>query len=161
MISKDSHNDNPFSTPKTYFEGFEERLFQRNEFQPQAGSTHGFEVPNDYFETIEDSIFSKLESSKNEVSWFKNYWHASAIAAILVIGLFVFNIPQESTLGFDDINVASIEDYLDDNLIDLDDDDISALINNTSDFSFNYNIEEDAILDYLDVHLDDTSLITE
>lgn len=161
MKRNESHNNRPFNTPKDYFDSFEERLFTHDTFQNAIPKSHGFNTPENYFDSLTDKVMSLVEEANERRPWYRKYWYASAVAALVVVGLLVFNLNGNSSAGLEDVNIASIENYLDESFIEFDDDDISALLEENSDFSFNYNIDEEALIDYLDVHLEDASLIIE
>lgn len=143
------------------------------------------ETPSkDYFDALATSIIEQ-ESKETKVIPIGRkvlYW-STATAAILVVGFFLFNIPQQQNTNIlaqlEDVSTEELIAYVDENIDDFDtdhlgetlsDDEIEKLdnelspemsdisfIESTESISFD-NIDEQDILDYLeleDIDLDD------
>ncbi len=106
-----------FKTPDNYFESLEDAIYSKlaEDTLSSKINSNGFEVPEDYFETFDDKVLSAVnENDSTKVippfSW-KKISYISGIAASLVL---IFNILFTDTdeLTFDDLETASIENYL-------------------------------------------------
>ena len=111
----DTINSSGFKVPKDYFSQVEEQILNEVHLKNKV-EVSGFHVPDSYFESLEEQIFEKLET-KNETkviklfSW-KKAMYASAIAATIVL---MFNLFFTSeTITFESIEIATIENYLED-----------------------------------------------
>lgn len=119
MKNKQLHNikSTGFKTPDNYFESFDESLFLKlseNELTSNIDSS-GFKVPDNYFETFDDKVKKAIDKNEAKnvfslVNW-KRLGYISGIAASIVL---VFNLLLAKTndLTFDDLETASIENYL-------------------------------------------------
>lgn len=106
-----------FKTPDNYFESLEETIFSKlaEEKQSVKINSTGFKVPDNYFKTFDDKVLNAIDrdDSAKVVSLFnwKKVIYISGIAASLVLAFnLLFNHSDEFT--FDDIETASIENYL-------------------------------------------------
>lgn len=140
--------------------------------------------PKDYFEALAASVIAQ-ESKETKVIPIGRkilYW-SSAVAAILVIGFFLFNIPQQPETNIlaqlDDVSTEELIAYVDENIDDFDTDQLSETLSDEeidkldeefslemSDISYVESsesilfddIDEQDILDYLeleDIDLDE------
>lgn len=112
----DHINTSGFKVPKDYFSQVEEQILSDVHLKNKVKHS-GFDVPDSYFETLEERILKKLET-KNEVKvislfkW-KKVIYASAIAACVVLMFNVFSNTSKE-LTFESIEIATIENYLED-----------------------------------------------
>ncbi len=172
---KSTYSNNPgFNVPEDYFRNFDEKLMNRLDERKmglQKRNT-GFSIPEDYFNLLEDKVIQKsLENETKVVRLFKKeyYFYAAAVAAIfiLMLGNF-FKTDQEQTLGWDDIEISAMENYIDDGYemgyIDLNSSEYSDYIFedgkliDDSDFS---SVNSEAAFEYLDENIEDPSYILE
>ncbi|MBT8394388.1 MAG: hypothetical protein HKO81_09905 [Flavobacteriaceae bacterium] len=107
------HNikDSGFKTPKNYFDGLEDSIMSQINLNENVKDT-GFKVPVDYFETLDDKILDKVVQKPKVISLFtrRNLLYATGIAAALIL---MFNIiGNNNDFTFDDLELASIENYL-------------------------------------------------
>ena len=197
MNKKDQHKKSGFTSPKSYFERFDDRLFDRlnndqkstlpskdsgfvapdNYFdtfesslfdsihsaeQSPIMATTGFNVPNNYFETLEDSILDNIEVKKESVKVInlfsrKQLLYVASIAAVVVLGLFVFN--TNSSTSDTDISLALIEEYItsDDYVADLMDTSMLFELAEDTIVEESLSNEEEQLLNYLsdDITIDD------
>lgn len=120
---KDFNTKNPFKTPEGYFEDFPRDLIKRlPEKDSDIPENEGFIVPNTYFEGIHENILQKLEAEETKVislhPYKKYYFVAASIAAVgLVVFMLNQNLSREIT--FEDIANIDIENYFEDNSLDL------------------------------------------
>lgn len=113
------HNikDSGFKTPKNYFDGLEDSIMDQIKLNEKIEDT-GFKAPDDYFESLEDKILDKVSHKPKVISLFtkRNLFYVSSIAAALVL---MFNIiGNKNEFTFEDLETASIENYLYDQDID-------------------------------------------
>lgn len=103
-----------FKTPKDYFSQVEEQIL--NEVKLIDVVEHsGFEVPDSYFDSVESKILNQISPNTDSkvvslFSW-KKTMYVAAVAASLILMFNVFYTPSEK-LGFENIEMASIEHYL-------------------------------------------------
>ncbi len=121
-----------FKTPEAYFDTFDERLFKKLNVQKEMASISdaGFKVPDNYFEHFDDKLQARLKSQQSSkvrtlVSW-RNAAYISGIAAslLLIFGLFM---TSQNNLSINQVETASIEDYLNNENLNIYD--ISSLLN--------------------------------
>ncbi|MBG49572.1 MAG: hypothetical protein CML05_14900 [Pseudozobellia sp.] len=120
----DLSKNNPFNTPKNYFEGFEEKLFEKlSSSESTLPEDDGFAIPKDYFDSFEGRLLDTLAEEKSKViplrSNYRNYYYiAASIAAILLIAIFIkLGVSDEPT--FDDLANSEIDAYFENNDIGL------------------------------------------
>ena len=197
MNKKDQHKKSGFTSPKHYFERFDDRLFDRlnNDQEHTLGSkesgfvtpesyfdtfesslsdsirlaeqstitaTTGFKVPENYFEELEDVIYDQIEVKKESVKVInlfsrKQLLYVASIAAVVVLGLFVFN--TNDNLTDPDVNLALIEEYItsDDYVADLIDTSMLFELAEDTIVEESLSNEEKQLLNYLsdDITIDD------
>lgn len=156
-----------FKVPENYFEELEEKLMQgfaeENSIElPSVKS--GFKVPEGYFEKLEDQILEKQKSTGKVISIFrKEYlYYAAAVAAIFIlVWIAPFNkTATEDPLGWDDVEVSAMEDYIVESydLDYMDSAEFSSLflddekLVDDSDFE---NVDSNVVIDYLEENVDD------
>lgn len=172
--SKYSENSG-FKVPEDYFGNFEDRMLRRLEEQEAVKlpvQESGFAVPDGYFDTLEERILEKTRDKETPVvSIFKREYlfYAAAVAAvcILMLGNF-FQTGAEESLGWDDIEISVMENYIDEGydmgFIDLNTSDYSDLIMkdgklvDDSDF---YSVSPETVIDYIDENIEDPTYILE
>lgn len=113
MADKKLHNikDSGFKVPKNYFDGLEDSIMDQIILQEKV-SDHGFKTPDDYFESLEDKIMEKATLKPKVITLFtkRNLIYASSIAAAIVLMFAIFN--KNDTISFEDLEAATIENYL-------------------------------------------------
>jgi hypothetical protein len=156
-----------FKTPEKYFENFDEQLFAKmeEELLPKAS---GFKVPENYFDNLEDRIIIKViasEIQQKTIPLFRNkriIWGFAIAACIAVI----FTVVRTNTTsnGFTTLEFPSIENYLDDENLDLDSYDLVELLNDediTNLSNENKMFSEENIKNYLIENIDNANFLTE
>ncbi len=107
------HNikDSGFKAPENYFDGLEDSIMDQIKLHEKIEDT-GFKSPDNYFDLLEDKIIDRVKHEPKVISLFnkRNLLYASSIAAALVIMFSIFI--NKSELTFDDLETASIENYL-------------------------------------------------
>ncbi len=153
-----------FTTPKDYFENFDDRLFDALNLE-ELPKKAGFSVPQDYFEKVEEQIMGQLptEETVKVIPLYrrKAFLFTASIAACIAI---VLTFSSEKQNDFENISLTDIETYLDEQASGmssyelasyLPEEDLEELVLETSLFS------EENLEDYLLETIDDTTLLIE
>lgn len=163
--------DNPFKITNQYFENFEDTLTYKLDKAIQASQKRTtLKVPEDYFDTIEHNVLLKLKTTSTEKevkvvqlrARFIKFTAITAVAASLTL-LFIFNPFQPSVkVSFDSLALSDIENWINQDNLNLDAYQIAAVYNDVQLQSnlINSNIKEDDLVDYLN-HEDVDVLIFE
>ena len=101
----DLDKKNPFKVPEDYFYLFGKRM--RNKITTNS-LQDGFITPSNYFNTVENEILRKLITPKRVFISLKNLYRSSAIAAILLIFIYLENTETHES----EIGEFFIEEYL-------------------------------------------------
>lgn len=122
LTSKQEGNSG-FSTPKNYFENVEDDFFAKlseNSFPKKTG----FKTPKNYLDNLEDAILAKVDVPKKEVKVisFRDRFRkviplAAAASVLLFIGINYFS-NQTTTVNWDDITTAEVNDWYESTDID-------------------------------------------
>ncbi len=109
--------DTGFKAPDSYFDSFDERLFKKLEVQQDmtALKNPGYKVPENYFDSFDSKFQARLKNEYQPkeitlLSW-RNTAYISGVAATLVLMFTVF-FQSDSTLSINQVETASIENYL-------------------------------------------------
>ncbi len=145
-------NKTGFKVPKDYFENFEDMLLSEINLKESSKNT-GFKVPEDYFKSLDSHITEaiKKDNKPKVIKLFpwKKTAYATAVAASLILMLNVF-YKQKDTITLDNIETASIENYLLNT--DFQTTDMASLLTNEDldDFdSIELNFQEESLEDYV------------
>ena len=154
MKKHNLHNINKpgFKIPENYLQDFEDQILSEVKLKERI-ETSGFEVPQGYFDTLEQQIMSKVskESTTKVIPLVstKTLIYISSIAACFILMFSIFN--NNTELNFDDLETASIENYLSEE--DINSLDIAALLSddelstkNFIDSDFNDDLLENYLL---------------
>ena len=165
-MEKNEHK-NGFKSPENYFEDFEDRLFNKLS-EDKLPKESGFKVPEGYFDQLDQSLILNAKNSEKKtkviplLSW-KTLSYAVAIAACAII---IFSIvPSNNSIqSIDTINVAAIENYIEDGNLIIDYTDLASLLEE-EDFKSNSSesnlLSEESIEEYLLDYIDDSSILIE
>jgi len=153
---------NSFNTPEGYFDIFTDKLMNKLSAEETiAPKNEGFKVPEGYFDSLNKKIALKLaveEPKVIQLNPFKKYYYiAASIAAVLLL-YFGLNFNSKPAITFDDIASSDIENYFDENDVDLssfeiaevipvDELEINDIINN--------HLNDENVVDYLNNSIDD------
>lgn len=159
---KEANKNNPFKTPKGYFEDFSDNLMKR---LPESGidipKNDGFGVPDSYFESLNENIRQKLEAEDTKViplhPYKKYYYAVASIAAVIVVAVFL-NLNTSKEITFEDIAHSDIENYFEDNSLDFSTYEIAELVpidNLEISDILSSTLDDDMILNYLDNNTDE------
>ncbi|MBT0608156.1 hypothetical protein [Aequorivita echinoideorum] len=155
-----------FKTPEGYFENFEESIFLRiaeEKFPKQTG----FTVPKNYFESFDDRILNRATHKKPKVlPLFKKQYlgYVAAIAACTVLLISIFNKQEISSADFNSIDSASISSYIEDGNLDVDIEDVMAILDTDELGSLDFQDEifsQENLEEYLIQRIDDNDFINE
>lgn len=136
MEKKDTYTQG-FKTPEDYFESFDECLFETILLVENISKENPFSVPLDYFEALEEDIFKNISAAETtrpqpkviSLSNLQKVSIAIAASVVLLLGIQWTLTPTAPTLTSIEIN--TIEQYLEDDLYDLDSYDLMALLEET------------------------------
>jgi len=164
---KDKKHIEGSNIPKDYFEEFEERLFSKLSEDIIPKET-GFSVPKEYFNTLEGKIavaVKNVDDDKKVISIFsrKTLLYAASIAAIAILVFSLIN-SNDSTITINEIDISSIESYIEDDSLDYNSQDLTALltVEDLSELSAeNEFISDNNITDYLIENIEDPSILIE
>ncbi len=161
---KKEKNISSFKTPEGYFENFEENLFLKMK-ENNFPKTSGFVAPSGYFDDVEDRLLNTLVSKeKSEIRplFPRKYWgYAAAVAASLIIGLLVFPNLNENK-GLDNLQLATIDKYINDGNLDIDLYDVSNFISDDDILELSFEepqLSEVSLKSYLLENVDEETLI--
>lgn len=167
-----SKNNSGFSTPKSYFEDFDNRLMQRIASNEKDNTTHlpkesGFQIPEAYFDAVEKSILEQTVQAKTAKVFNLWYYQLAKVAAVLLIiitGYGILTVSNKSTStedGFSKLSETDLENYIEHYIFPYSE--MRNLYISESDFELAdnqlENLNQNAILDYLDNELDELDLI--
>ena len=163
---KEKKNIHGFKAPKDYFENFDESLLAKIETESLPKEA-GFTVPDGYFDQLENAILKGVRDTEDEpkvVSLFnrKRVLGFVAVAACLALIVTIFNKPEVAS--FEDLQTATIVDYFSEGNLDLDSNDLIALLDDETISTLTFETEltsEENIEDYLMDALDDNTLLFE
>jgi len=160
-----------FKVPHNYMSDLEASLFEKLDINAAHRElvTSGFQVPKNYFNTLEPSIQAKLNKENNRgklLSLFskKQLYYASAIAAIFIVAFSTVLLESPETNDLNNLNYAALEEYIDEEDLDLNYNDISNLIYEEGLILENlnsYSYSEQAVFEYLSENVEDSGLIIE
>lgn len=170
--NKKSYRKDPgFSVPPNYFEELERELLDMVQ-HPESEKildnieSSGFKVPEDYFESFEIKSPGEISQEPKIIQLFKKEYmlYAASIAAIIIAlagSLYINPAPVDS---WDNIELSVLENYIDDNNIDLSTTEISGFLFNdgivVEDSNFS-EVNSEAMLDYLEENVEDPTFILE
>ena len=121
-----------FEAPEGYFDQLENKIKARVAEDASILSKEDklnippFEAPEGYFEGFEERLQSKLAGEEEEsettkvIPLYQRNWFRMAIAAVLVMGFFLFKPPLPNDGGFDGLSEETMMAYLAEEDINLD-----------------------------------------
>lgn len=163
---KKKKNIHGFKAPKDYFENFDDALLTNMEAKSLPAEP-GFTVPIGYFSELESVILKRVQAVEDEpkvVSLFsaKRVFGIVAVAASLALMVTLLNKPE--VISFEDLQSATIADYLSNDTSALDSSDLIALLDNETLTTLTLETEltsKENIEDYLMDTLDNNTLLFE
>lgn len=160
-----------FKVPKNYFEDFEAKMMraisrEQSELEQYKGKP-GFTVPKNYFDGLEDQVLAKVELPEPRgmvISLLrkKKFYYAAGVAAIFVGIISTLLLKPISNNSWDSVELSALEEYIDQESIDFNLNEITSFIYEEGYVLDNLNISnlsDDAVFDYLSDHGEDPALI--
>ena len=160
-----------FKVPKNYFEDFEAKMMpaisREQSTLDQYEGKPGFTVPKNYFDSLEDQVLAKVERPEPRgmvISLFrkKKFYAAAGVAAVFIGIVSTLLLKPSSFNSWDSVELSALEEYIDQESIDFNLNEITSFIYEEGYVLDNLNISslsDDAVFDYLSDHLEDPSLI--
>jgi hypothetical protein len=156
------NKNNPFNTPKGYFENFTDELMGKlNEKKIGLPKKSGFAMPADYFDNLHKALQKKQDAQETKVVQlhpFKKYYVAAASVAAILLVFFVINWNVTTEPTWEDLANADIKAYFDLNEYGLSTYEIAEVIPvdelEVNDILDNQFMEEN-VMDYLYENIED------
>ncbi len=143
---------NGFKTPEDYFDSFTDNLMTKlSEELTIEKKVDGFTIPNTYFDSLYQNIQNKIHTPESKViklNALKKYYYVAAVAAVVLIFIGI-SLTNKTEITFDDIAISDIENYFDDNELDM----------STYELAQMLPIDELEIKDIIDTQLNDENII--
>lgn len=143
---------NGFKTPEDYFNSFTDNLMIKlSEELTIEKKVDGFTIPDTYFDSLYQNIQNKIHTPESKViklNAFKKYYYVAAVAAVVLIFIGI-SLTNKTEITFDDIAISDIENYFDDNELDM----------STYELAQMLPIDELEIKDIIDTQLNDENII--
>lgn len=142
-----------FELPADYFENVENTVFDR--ITTEANSKKpSLNVPTGYFDTIEDRVFEKIQKEtiqQPKVISLKSRMikiiAPISIAASLLL-VFLLNYDKGTSFAFENVAASDIEQWIEDDLISLDSDQIAEVYNDVT-LEDEFSSDDLEVLDYI------------
>ena len=152
-----------FKVPEGYFQDFEARMMARVTKEEKVFGESPFTVPEDYFQQFGGRVFEKLNnpSEKGKVIPLfrrKTWSYVAGVAAVVAILFSSVLFNDSGELGFDDLEITAVENYLLESL-DMDNPDQAPYVDYDLTASANPNIDKDALFEYLTENIDEPALL--
>jgi hypothetical protein len=128
------NKSNSFKTPDGYFDNLTDRLMSQISIEETVAKTESFKVPEGYFDSLNACIQQKIKIEEPKViqlkSYKKYYYSVASIAAVIIlfVALTFKTNNTDNSLSFDDLASVDIENYLDNNDLELSSYEIAELI---------------------------------
>jgi hypothetical protein len=143
---------NGFKTPEDYFNSFTDNLMIKlSEELTIEKKVDGFTIPDTYFDSLYQNIQNKTHTPESKViklNALKKYYYVAAVAAVVLIFIGI-SLTNKTEITFDDIAISDIENYFDDNELDM----------STYELAQMLPIDELEIKDIIDTQLNDENII--
>lgn len=160
-----------FKVPHNYMSDLEASLFEKLDINTARveQEASGFQVPENYFNTLEHNIQAKIDNENNRGKLLplfskKQLYYASAIAAIFIVVFSTVLLKSPETSDLNSLNYTALEEYIDEEDLDMNYNDISNLIYEEGLILENlnsYSYSEQAVFEYLSENVEDSGLIIE
>lgn len=155
--------DGGFKVPEGYFQEFEDRMMARLNLAEVPVHEKPFKVPEQYFEQLSDRIIDRLESEPETgkiIPLFNRRMlsYVASVAAVVAILFSSIVLNRSGELGFDDLNMSAIENYLLESL-DFDNPNNTPVEEYAVTTPANPNIDKQALLEYLNDNIEEPALL--
>lgn len=176
MKNKKLHTNNlstGFTTPKDYFDTFEERLFDKLQAETVIPKVEGFKVPDNYFDGLEGSLANELFASEEKETKviplhtkrnYLKYIGYAAAACVLLLGAINFFQSTTTYVSIDDVVNSEINTFIENDLIAMNNYELmTAFEEENIDVSslFEVNLNDTETIDYLENIADPYDLLIE
>jgi len=154
-----------FGTPDDYFDQFEDRLFTKMS-EGHIPKKTGFKTPEGYFDELDERLLQEIEQSKDNTKVIplftrRTLLYAASIAACAIVIFSLMN-NSETITHIDDIDISSIETFIDEGMLGYDINDVTALLDEEDIFnSIDDQLNNELLEEYILKNIDDTTLLTE
>jgi hypothetical protein len=154
-----------FGTPDDYFDQFEDRLFTKMS-EGHIPKETGFKTPEGYFDELDVRLLKEIEQSKDSTKIIplftrRTLLYAASIAACAIIIFSLMN-NSETITHIDDIEISSIETFIDEGMLGYDINDVTALLDEEDIFnSIDDQLNNELLEEYILKNIDYTTLLTE
>lgn len=150
-------NQNLFKVNENYFENFEDSILESLENKPHKFIKPTLKVPENYFEYFEQKVISKLknetENKKVKVISLRSRIIKTSVTIAVAASLTLFFIlnQQANKLTFDSLALSEIEEWINQDKLELDPYQITAVFAETELQSnlLNSSINEDVLEEFL------------
>ncbi|MGV6846349.1 MAG: hypothetical protein ACWA42_09530 [Lutibacter sp.] len=142
--------ESAFSIPEDYFGNVEDRVLAKLKSEKLYENVEDSSIPENYFENFEERVFEKLKTKNKVVSLNRFLKIAAPILAAASLALILFLNRNNSSINFDTLQTASIENYFESNFDGIDETNLMALYNeNITSVNLNDNLTDSAVENYL------------
>jgi hypothetical protein len=174
--NKKLHTNNSssgFTTPKDYFDTFEERLFDKLHTETVIPKAEGFKVPDTYFDGIEDTLANQLFAleeketkviSLNAKKNYLKYIGYAAAACVLLVGAINFFGTTSTGISIDNVVNSEINTFIENDLIAMNNYELLSVYEEENiDVAalFEVSLNETETIDYLENTADPYDLLIE
>ncbi len=164
-----------FKVPENYFGSLEDKIMNKIDYQANnilPGNKDVFRVPDSYFDNLENQILERISERKPKVirlirKEYLFYAAAVAVLALLMFGDF-FKTGTNTTIGWDDIEVSTMERYIDEGYemgyFELNTSEYAEFILKNDEIFTEEDINavnSDAVLEYIGENIEDPTFILE
>lgn len=165
----------PFKVPENYFGSLEDRIMDKvtsvqDQDQdvklPGDRAEAGFKVPENYFENFEDRLMAKIDNKPKQSKVIsllnrESFYYVAGTAAVFVAIITTLFTNPAQPIGFEDLDVVSIEGYLHETL-EFSTTDVSQYFNE-GEFSFapsgRSDVDQEAVIEYLNENVEEPSIL--
>jgi len=160
-----------FKVPNHYFEDFEAKMMRvissEQSTMEQYKAKSGFTIPKNYFNNLENQVLAKVEHPEPRgmvISIFrkKKFYAAAGIAAVFIGIISTLLLKPNPVNSLDSDKILVLEEYIEGESIDLDFNEITTFIYEEGYVLDDLNttvLSDEAVLDYLNEHVEDPALI--
>jgi hypothetical protein len=160
-----------FKVPNHYFEDFEAKMMRAISSEPstleQYKEKPRFTIPENYFDRLEEQILAKVEHSEPRgmvISLFrkKKFYAAVGVAAVFIGIISTLLLKPNPVNSIDSEKISVLEEYIEEESIDLNFYEITTLLYEEGYVLDDLNtaaLSDEAVLDYIDEHVEDPALI--
>jgi hypothetical protein len=160
-----------FKVPNHYFEDFEAKMMlaisnEQSTLEQSKGKS-GFTIPENYFDNLEDQVLAKVKRPEPRgmvISLFrkKKFYAAAGIAAVFIGIISTLLLKPNSVNSLDSEKISVLEEYIDEESIDLNFNEIATFIYEEGYVLDDLNttaLSDEDVFDYIIENVEDPALI--